>query len=100
MVILCLEFIQFEDTLISDNNTFPNEIFINKPAQNEVYPIITLYREKTEEKYTMARAKEHINLVFIGHVDHGKSTTVGRLLYDTGNIEEQAMPKKSEKHTS
>ena len=28
-----------------------------------------------------------MNLVFIGHVDHGKSTTVGRILYDTGNIE-------------
>src|SRR3989338_6983136 len=45
----------------------------------------------------MARAKEHINLVFIGHVDHGKSTTVGRLLYDTGNIDEQAMKKLKEK---
>ncbi len=45
----------------------------------------------------MARAKEHINLVFIGHVDHGKSTTVGRLLYDTGNIDEQSMRKLKEK---
>ncbi len=45
----------------------------------------------------MARAKEHINLVFIGHVDHGKSTTVGRLLYDTGNIDEQTMRKLKEK---
>ncbi len=45
----------------------------------------------------MARAKEHINLVFIGHVDHGKSTTVGRLLFDTGNIDEQAMRKLKEK---
>ncbi len=33
--------------------------------------------------------KPHINLVFIGHVDHGKSTTVGRLLYDTGALPEQ-----------
>jgi len=45
----------------------------------------------------MARTKEHINLVFIGHVDHGKSTTVGRLLYDTGNVDEQAMRKLKEK---
>lgn len=45
----------------------------------------------------MAKTKEHINLVFIGHVDHGKSTTVGRLLYDSGNIDEQAMRKLKEK---
>ena len=41
--------------------------------------------------------KKHINLVFIGHVDHGKSTTVGRLLFDSGNVEEQAMRKLKEK---
>src|SRR3989338_7342942 len=45
----------------------------------------------------MAKEKVHINLVFIGHVDHGKSTTVGRLLYDSGNINEQAMRKLKEK---
>ncbi|HLG23777.1 MAG TPA: translation elongation factor EF-1 subunit alpha [Candidatus Nanoarchaeia archaeon] len=41
----------------------------------------------------MAKGKPHINIVFIGHVDHGKSTTVGRLLFDTGNVDEQAMRK-------
>ncbi|MEM4755995.1 MAG: translation elongation factor EF-1 subunit alpha [Candidatus Woesearchaeota archaeon] len=45
----------------------------------------------------MAKTKPHINLVFIGHVDHGKSTTVGRLLYDSGNIDEQTMRKLQEK---
>ncbi|MCF7860827.1 translation elongation factor EF-1 subunit alpha [Candidatus Woesearchaeota archaeon] len=45
----------------------------------------------------MADKKEHVNLVFVGHVDHGKSTTVGRLLFDSGNIEEQAMRKLKEK---
>ena len=33
--------------------------------------------------------KPHLNLVFIGHVDHGKSTLVGRLLYDSGALSEQ-----------
>ncbi len=45
----------------------------------------------------MANKKIHINLVFIGHVDHGKSTSVGRLLYDTKNIDENAMRKLKEK---
>ena len=34
-------------------------------------------------------SKPHLNLVFIGHVDHGKSTLVGRILYDTGTLSEQ-----------
>ena len=41
----------------------------------------------------MARAKPHMNIVFVGHVDHGKSTTVGRLVFDAGGIDEQAMRK-------
>ena len=44
----------------------------------------------------MARAKPHLNIVFVGHVDHGKSTTVGRLLYDSGAIDEQTMRKLKE----
>ncbi|MDD5177808.1 MAG: translation elongation factor EF-1 subunit alpha [Candidatus Nanoarchaeia archaeon] len=45
----------------------------------------------------MAKQKPHVNIVFVGHVDHGKSTTVGRLMYDSGNIDEQAMRKLKEK---
>ncbi len=33
--------------------------------------------------------KPHINLVFIGHVDHGKSTLIGRLLVERGIIPEK-----------
>ncbi|AAT43000.1 translation elongation factor EF-1 subunit alpha [Picrophilus oshimae] len=34
----------------------------------------------------MASEKPHMNLVIIGHVDHGKSTLVGRLLFEHGEI--------------
>ncbi|RLG36529.1 MAG: translation elongation factor EF-1 subunit alpha [Candidatus Alkanophagales archaeon] len=31
--------------------------------------------------------KPHMNLAMIGHVDHGKSTLTGRLLYETGAVD-------------
>ena len=34
----------------------------------------------------MASEKPHMNLAVIGHIDHGKSTTVGRLLFETGAV--------------
>ena len=39
----------------------------------------------------MAKQKEHLNLAFIGHVDHGKSTLVGHLLLKAGAIAEQQL---------
>jgi elongation factor 1-alpha len=45
----------------------------------------------------MAKAKEHVNLAFIGHVDHGKSTLVGHLLLQSGVIAEQQLSKGEDK---
>jgi elongation factor 1-alpha len=44
----------------------------------------------------MAKEKPIMNVVFVGHVDHGKSTTVGRLFYDGGAVSEQEMKKFKE----
>lgn len=41
----------------------------------------------------MPKEKEHINVAFIGHVDHGKSTTIGRLLYEVGEVPEHIIEK-------
>ena len=35
--------------------------------------------------------KPHLNLIFIGHVDHGKSTTVGQILYRLGYFDEKTL---------
>jgi elongation factor 1-alpha len=43
------------------------------------------------EVYFMAKAKEHMNLAFIGHVDHGKSTLVGHILLQSGAIAEKQL---------
>ncbi|MGC8669983.1 MAG: translation elongation factor EF-1 subunit alpha [Candidatus Micrarchaeia archaeon] len=40
--------------------------------------------------------KPHMNLIFIGHVDHGKSTTVGRLLFESGAITQRDIEKYKE----
>ena len=35
-----------------------------------------------------AIAKDHMDVVIVGHVDHGKSTVIGRLMADTGSLPE------------
>ena len=37
--------------------------------------------------------KSHINLVVIGHVDSGKSTTTGHLIYKCGGIDKRTIEK-------
>jgi len=44
----------------------------------------------------MAKEKPNMNVVFVGHVDHGKSTTVGRLFFDSGAVSEQELAKLKE----
>jgi len=40
----------------------------------------------TKDLYMSAPTREQMNIVIVGHVDHGKSTLVGRLLADTGSL--------------
>jgi len=49
----------------------------------------------------MAKTKPVINVAFVGHVDHGKSTTIGHLMYKAGNLPQQKLDKlkqEAEKH--
>jgi bifunctional enzyme CysN/CysC/sulfate adenylyltransferase subunit 1 len=36
--------------------------------------------------FEFRREKGRMNVVLVGHVDHGKSTLIGRLLYDSESI--------------
>lgn len=44
----------------------------------------------------MVKEKPHMNLVTVGHVDHGKSTLMGRLLYEAGFIDERTIERYEE----
>ena len=41
----------------------------------------------------MGKEKVHINIVVIGHVDSGKSTTTGHLIYKCGGIDKRVIEK-------
>lgn len=41
----------------------------------------------------MPKEKTHINIVVIGHVDSGKSTTTGHLIYKCGGIDKRTIEK-------
>ena len=41
----------------------------------------------------MGKEKTHINIVVIGHVDSGKSTTTGHLIYNCGGIDKRTIEK-------
>jgi bifunctional enzyme CysN/CysC len=45
---------------------------------------------------TSAPSIEHMNIVIVGHVDHGKSTLLGRLFADTGSLPEGKLDKVRE----
>jgi elongation factor 1-alpha len=46
-----------------------------------------------ENKQAMGKEKLHVNLVVIGHVDSGKSTTTGHLIYKCGGIDKRTIEK-------
>ena len=49
----------------------------------------------------MAKEKPIINVAFVGHVDHGKSTTIGHLMFQSGKLKQQELDKlkaEAQKH--
>lgn len=47
--------------------------------------VLKAYKESSE--------KQSVNFVVVGHVDAGKSTLMGRILYDTGAVDERTLQK-------
>ena len=50
-----------------------------------------IYNANSVGGLKMDTTREVLNIVVVGHVDHGKSTVIGRLLYDTKSLPEGAI---------
>jgi peptide chain release factor subunit 3 len=48
---------------------------------------------KPDEEFQLHDNREHLNVVFIGHVDAGKSTCSGQILVQTGMVDERTIAK-------
>ena len=68
-----------------EENSINDETFVpaSKPR--------TKVKPKVEEATTTE--KEHVNVVFIGHVDAGKSTIGGQIMYLTGMVDKRTLEK-------
>lgn len=55
--------------------------------------LLLVFDRKDSFSATMGKEKTHINLVVIGHVDSGKSTTTGHLIYRCGGIDKRTIEK-------
>ncbi|EPT03653.1 hypothetical protein FOMPIDRAFT_1035273 [Fomitopsis schrenkii] len=77
-------------------NAGSNKTFSLEKAKNDTAAIVrevqTLADESTLHDL-FGTAKEHLSIVFIGHVDAGKSTMGGNLLFLTGTVDKRTMEK-------
>lgn len=63
------------------------KVDVAEPAQKTILPL-----EPRQGRPANSQTRE-VSLVVVGHVDAGKSTLFGRLLYDIGQIDERSMSK-------
>jgi len=66
------------------------------PAEEEEDEPFVSAKDKADIEKMLSEleeTREHMNIVFIGHVDAGKSTTGGQILLLTGNVDERTIQK-------
>jgi peptide chain release factor subunit 3 len=72
------------------NSPIPKEKAVEKAAADVEKEIVEAVDEATlAEIY----GKEHVNIIFLGHVDAGKSTLGGSILISTGMVDERTLEK-------
>mmetsp|Transcript_98059 Transcript_98059/g.134854 ORF Transcript_98059/g.134854 Transcript_98059/m.134854 type:complete len:129 (-) Transcript_98059:1151-1537(-) len=67
---------------------------MDKETLNMIYPEIHYFDKEVAQQ--LAKDNKSLNIVIIGHVDSGKSTLTGHLLYSLGHVSDQFL-RKNEK---
>ncbi|KIK65292.1 hypothetical protein GYMLUDRAFT_38735 [Collybiopsis luxurians FD-317 M1] len=76
--------------------TGPSKTFSLEKSKTDTSAIareVQAVADKTILDDLYGNAKEHLNIVFVGHVDAGKSTLGGNLLFITGAVDKRTMEK-------
>jgi peptide chain release factor subunit 3 len=66
------------------------------PEKKEVKVDLAGFEKEKEKQLSMLAStdsREHLNVVFIGHVDAGKSTLSGSILYEMGTVDKRTIEK-------
>ncbi|KAL1755281.1 P-loop containing nucleoside triphosphate hydrolase protein [Schizophyllum commune] len=74
----------------------PSKTFTTDKAKMDTHAIAQEVKAVADQHVLedlYGQSKEHLNIVFIGHVDAGKSTLGGNLLYMTGMVDKRTMEK-------
>ncbi|GIY64736.1 eukaryotic peptide chain release factor GTP-binding subunit ERF3A [Caerostris darwini] len=79
------ENVDIENNLLADED--------DDIAEVEEVEIVSKTKKKVLMEEEEGVRKEHVNVVFIGHVDAGKSTIGGQLLYLTGMVDKRTLEK-------
>lgn len=86
----------WEDNADNSNATTPEDEDVSMETDGGVHVPQSKPRnnaKKPKEKEETTTNKEHVNVVFIGHVDAGKSTIGGQIMYLTGMVDKRTLEK-------
>ncbi|CAH1376167.1 hypothetical protein MTP99_017543 [Tenebrio molitor] len=82
----------WEDVVVEDNDPLITPEGDDDEPSSEEAPI-KVPKKKPVKEEVLKDKKEHVNVVFIGHVDAGKSTIGGQIMALTGMVDKRTLEK-------
>ena len=82
---------RIEEIMLKKEKSLNKEEEVPHHILNQIYPEVNYATDIKHGNEELADDSKRINLVIIGHVDSGKSTLMGHLLYKLGGINDQEM---------